>query len=261
METDGNAHLGCVNMIQPVWRPGERIRRVSKPTFEFRMPGEPWREDRRPEIERISVNQAGEDEVTYRGCAWLVQPPQTNCKHFHQVIGPSRRPDRIKIKPVKLRIEHISDKTAEKDEMTCRICANVVQPPANISKRHLDVYRPIRWCGQVKSQPRNVKRMERSGRTYLKRVNTLQSIWRPKKDKRRLEGLTFKSRMLGEPWRDVGDHRWAPARVAISTSIWARCDLPNRAMTWMSRKQTHLHINKSQIPFELDTFICNIYCI
>ena len=69
METDGNAHLGRVNAIQPVWRPGERIRRVSKPTFECRTPGEPWREDGRPEIERISVNQAGEDEVTYRGRA------------------------------------------------------------------------------------------------------------------------------------------------------------------------------------------------
>ena len=146
-ETDGNAHLGRVNAIQLEWRPGEQIRRVSKPTFECRTPGEPWREDGRPEIEHIRINQAGEDEVTYHGRARLAQPPQTDSKRFHQVIGPSRRPDRIKIEPVKLRTECISDKTAEEDKTTHRICATIVQPPGNNSKRLRRVHRPRRRRG------------------------------------------------------------------------------------------------------------------
>ena len=144
--------------------------------------------------------------MTYQRRARATQPcgnPSRGCLKVYRL---SHRHGRIKNGSIKLKIERISDKTAEEDEMTYQICANIVQPPANISKCHLDVYRPICQHGRVKSQPRNVKRMERSRRTYLKRINVLQSIWRPTKDKRRLEGLTFKSRMPGEPWRDVGDH-------------------------------------------------------
>ena len=43
-ETSGNTYLGRGNAIQPIWRPGKQIRRVSKLTIECRMPGEPWRD-------------------------------------------------------------------------------------------------------------------------------------------------------------------------------------------------------------------------
>ena len=38
-----NAYLQCGNAIQPIWRPGKQIRRVSKLTIESRMMGEPCR--------------------------------------------------------------------------------------------------------------------------------------------------------------------------------------------------------------------------
>ena len=41
-ERNRNAYLGRVNAIQPIWRPGKQIRRVSKLTFGSRKPGEPW---------------------------------------------------------------------------------------------------------------------------------------------------------------------------------------------------------------------------
>ena len=64
-----NAYLGRVNAMRSTWRPKKGVRRVKVLTFAPRMPGEPWHEDGRLEIEYISVNQAGEDETTYRGCA------------------------------------------------------------------------------------------------------------------------------------------------------------------------------------------------
>ena len=64
-----NAYLGRVNAMRSTWRPKKGVRRVKVLTFAPRIPGEPWHEDGRLEIEYISVNQAGEDETTYRGCA------------------------------------------------------------------------------------------------------------------------------------------------------------------------------------------------
>ena len=129
----GNPSRGCLK----VYRLSRRRGRIKNGSVKLK-------------IECISINQAGENENTYRGRVQLAQPPLINSKRFHRVIGPSRQPDCIKIEPVKLRIERISDKTVEEDETTYRICANVAQPPANVSKHHLDVYRPIHRCGRVK---------------------------------------------------------------------------------------------------------------
>jgi len=41
----GNAYLGRVNATRSTRRPERRIRRLDKLTFEFKMPGEPWRDD------------------------------------------------------------------------------------------------------------------------------------------------------------------------------------------------------------------------
>ena len=95
----GRTYLGRVNAIQSIWKPKKDVRRLDRLTMESRMPGEPWREDGRFEIERISINPAGEDEITYRVCARLAQPPQNNSKHAYMVIGPRRRCGRIKTQP------------------------------------------------------------------------------------------------------------------------------------------------------------------
>ena len=142
----------CVHAIWSTWRPIKGIRRTKELTFESRMPGEHWREDGRLEIERISVNQVGEGETTYRGRACIAQPPGNNSKRCHRVIG------------------------------------------------------PIRQCARIKSQSTNVSRTGNGGSAYLKCVLAIRSIQRPKKDKRRLDGLTFESRIPGEGWHDVEDH-------------------------------------------------------
>ena len=46
----------------------------------------------------------------------------------------------------------------------------------------------------------------KSGRTYLRHINTIWLKWKPKKLKGRLDKLTVESRMLGELWCDVEDH-------------------------------------------------------
>ena len=99
MRISGNAYLTCVNAIQLTKKPKKHIRGSDKVTVECWMPGEPWREDGRLEIERISINQAGEDEITYRGRARLAQPPLNDSKHPYMVIGPRRRRGRIKSRP------------------------------------------------------------------------------------------------------------------------------------------------------------------
>ena len=88
-------------------------------------------------------------------------------------------------------------------------------------------------------------------------INAIRLTWRPKKDVRRSDKLTIEYRKQGECWRDNGEYGWRPVRVAISASIWAWHDLPNRAMMWMSHKRTNLRINKSEILFKSDTFFCN----
>ena len=91
-----NAYLGRINVMRLTWRPKKGVRRVKLLTFAPRMPGEPWHEDGRLEIEYISVNQPGEDKITYHGRARLAHPPLINSKHSYMVVGPRRRCQRIK---------------------------------------------------------------------------------------------------------------------------------------------------------------------
>ena len=98
-ENGGSTYLQCGNAIRSTWRPKKDVRRSDKLTVECWMPGEPWREDGRLEIEHISVHQAGEDEITYRGCAQLAQPPPNDSKRPYMVIGPRRRRGRTKSRP------------------------------------------------------------------------------------------------------------------------------------------------------------------
>ena len=95
----GRTYLGCVNAIQSIWKPKKDVRRLDRLTMESRTPGEPWREDGRLEIEHISINPAGEDEITYHVRARLAQPPRNDSKRAYMVIGPRRRCGRIKTRP------------------------------------------------------------------------------------------------------------------------------------------------------------------
>ena len=130
------------------------------------------------------------------------------------------------------------------------------------------VHRPRRWHGRIKFTPRNISWMQMNGNAYLGCVIVIQPTWRPKKDVRRLDGLTFKSRMPGELWHDVDDYRWASVWVAISAEDVGVMQLPNPAMTWMSHKhhkpsnqqvsysiQIGLHIHLQHILLHLAKYI------
>ena len=99
MQEIRNAYLGHVNTMQTTRRPRKQIGTISKLTVKSRMPGEHWCEDGRLEIEHISVNQAGEGETTYRGCARIAQPPGNNSKRLHRVHRTRRQHGCIKFVP------------------------------------------------------------------------------------------------------------------------------------------------------------------
>ena len=63
------------------------------------MPGEPWCKDGRLKIERISINQAQEDTMTYHGRTQIMQPLGNPPKRRYGVIGLIRRCGRIKFEP------------------------------------------------------------------------------------------------------------------------------------------------------------------
>jgi len=84
--------------------------------------------------------------------------------------------------------------------------AHAMQPPGNTPNRAYGTYRPRRRRGRIKSAPTNVSRTRNGGNAYLRRDNAIRLMWRPKRQIRRLNKLTFKYRMPGEPWRDAGDY-------------------------------------------------------
>ena len=103
------------------------------------------------------------------------------------------------------------------------------------------------------SVPTNVSRTRNGGNAYLGRDNVLRSNRRPKKDVRRLDKLTFDSRMPGEPWRDDEDYGWS-LRALQSAGIWGATRLTKSGND--AQVTPNLRIHKSQILFESDTFIC-----
>ena len=113
-------------------KPKKHIRGSDKVTVECWMPEEPWREDGRLEIECISINQAGEDEITYHGHAQLTQPPLNDSKHPYMVIGPRHRCGRIKLQPRNIN-------QTEKVENTHPRCANVLP----------SIWRPEKQCKTI----------------------------------------------------------------------------------------------------------------
>ena len=157
----------------------------------------------------IKVSHAQKVETTHLGCVCATLPRGNPLKGCLEVHRWRRQRGRVKIKSVNVKIERLNDKMAQNGETTYLGCMRITQPPespANASKRLCGVHRTRRQRGRIKIGPINVSSTRNGGSTYLQRVITIPSTWRPKKDVRRSDKLTVESRMLGEPWRDVEDH-------------------------------------------------------
>ena len=163
-------------------------------------------EPARLKIEHLNDKKQQNGEITYLGRMEIAQPPANDAKHLNKAVGPGPRCDRMKIEPVKVKIKRINVNQTLKVEKTYLGRTNAMQPPANIPKCLRRVHTPCRRRQRIKSRSTNVSRTGNGGSAYLKCVLAIWSIRRPKKDKRRLDGLTFESRMPGEPWREVEDH-------------------------------------------------------
>lgn len=157
----------------------------------------------------------------------------------------------IKIKPVKIKIKHLNDKRAEGVKMTHLRHAQANQPCGYPSIHAYGVIGPRCQCGHIKSASRNFSQMWNSRRTYLRCVNVLPSFWRPRKHRRRLNELNFKSRMLGEPWHDVEDHRWSLCMLQSTED--SQCDTTFKSghMMWKSCKVMQTFATTS-FKFNLD---------
>ena len=253
------AYLGCTGIVQPRWNDPKRCLRVIGPC---RRPNRMEIEPRRLKIERISDKKQQDVKTTHQICTSIAQPRRNPSKRRYGVRGTRRWCSHMKIKLINVRIRRLNDKTAEEDETTYLGHAHIAQPLGFPSKHSHWVYRPQCQCGRVKSRPTNINWMRISGRTYLGHAHVIRPTWRPKKNKRRISNLTFKSRIPGETWCNDGEYGWSLCELQSAQRPYASVtQLPNPVMTRMSHKWTNLCNNKSQIPFESDTFICNIYCI
>ena len=160
----------------------------------------------RLKIKSIKVCQLETAETTHLGLVHSMQPPWNDSKCLQRVVGPCHRHDRMKIVSVMLKIKRINGKKAQDGEMTYLERAQATQPLVNPPRRACGVIGPKCRCGHIKSIPTNVNQTRISRNTYLGRGNVIRSTWRPKKNIIRLNKLTFKYRMQGEPWHDDGDH-------------------------------------------------------
>ena len=182
-------YLGCTNATQPPGRDSNCIHRVHRPK----------RQRGRVKPIPSKVSQMHKVETTYRIRENVMQPPPNDLKRLNGAIGPRRRRDCIKIESIKVN-------NMQRGETTYCGRAHITQPPGNNSKRLHRVIGLERQCGHIKSRPRNINRTEEVEMTYLGCVNAIWSTWRPKRQIRRLNKLTFESRMPGELWRDDEDH-------------------------------------------------------
>ena len=116
--------------------------------------------------------------------------------------GPARR----RRQRGRLKFEATKVSQTQKVEMTYLERACAAQPRGNPSKRCYRAIGPSRHCVRIKNGPENVSQMRNGANAYLGRANALRSIRRPKKQRRRVNKLTFECRMQGERRRDVEDH-------------------------------------------------------
>ena len=273
-------YLGHTGIAQPCGNPLKHAYGVIGPRR--------WRDQIKIRSVKVRVGHLNDKNMwgaktTYQERIHTVQPPANSSKCPYGVVGLSHQCGGLKIKPIKVRIEHINNKIVQEGEathlgpmhiaqplirhpncpyrlitqccwcgklkveprnisiaqengMAYHRCAQAMQPCGNPSKGCWEVHRTRCRCGHIKFTPRNISQTQMNRNAYLGHIIMIWPTWRPKKDVRRLDGLTFESRMLGELWHNVDGYGWASARVAISARIWAQCDLANWVTMWMSRK-------------------------
>ena len=135
------------------------------PTYSIRCPNCSYGDVRRQHRHRrikfapIKVNQMLKFKMTYLGRTGIVQPCGNRLKRLNKVIGPRHRHGQIKIRSVKLKIEHLNDKRGKNNERTYLGCTGTAQPPINDPDRQYRVHRTRRRCGRMKIGPKNVNQM------------------------------------------------------------------------------------------------------
>ena len=105
------------------------------------------RQHGRIKIESINISQTLKVKKTYHRRAQATQPRRNPSKGCWKVHRTRRQCGRIKIVPANVKIERVSDKTAQEVEMTYQIRARVAQPPTNDPDHRYGVHRTHRQCG------------------------------------------------------------------------------------------------------------------
>jgi len=126
-------------------------------------------------------------------------PPIQSARRPYGLVRRQRRRGRLKIERIKV-------SKAQQDETAYLGRAHATQPPGNYPNQAYRVIGLGRRRGRIKIAPTNVSRTRNGGNTYLRRVIAMRSNWKPKKDARRLDELTFDCRMQGERRRGDGDY-------------------------------------------------------
>jgi len=129
-------------------------------------------------------------------------PPIQSTERPYGPIRRRRRRGRLKIE----RINVSKAQQVQNGQTTHLGLDRIAQPPRSAPDRACMVYRPRRQRGRIKIAPINVSRTRNGGNAYLGRAIAMRSTRRPKKQTRRVNTLTFESRMPREPWRDDEDY-------------------------------------------------------
>jgi len=129
-------------------------------------------------------------------------PPIQSERRPYGLVRHRRRCSRLKIE--RINCNQVSQ--TPEDETTYLERACTMQPPGNAPRRAYGVIRPRRRRGRIKIAPTNVSRTRNGGNAYLGCANAMWSTWRPKRQIKRLDELTFECRMPWERQRDDGDH-------------------------------------------------------
>ena len=143
-----------------------------------------------------------------------MQPRRNPSIHAYGINRPRCHHGCIKIGSVKVRIECLNDKRGQNGERTYLECMGIAQPCANIPKCLHRVHRPKHHHGRIKFVPINISQMWKIRNAYLGCNNVLRSTWKPEKGTKRLKALTFRSRMLGEPW--INDERLKIEYISVN---------------------------------------------
>ena len=131
-----------------------------------------------------------EVELTYQKHPRVAQPRGNDPKRSYRVIGPSCRHDQIKIKPAKLKIEHLNNKRGQNGKRTYLGHMHITQPPKSPLKHLYRVIGLVRWQwrhGQIEIASGKLKiehisisqRQQDIEMTYLQHMHATQPPQNP----------------------------------------------------------------------------------